>query len=327
MYNFQPSDDSRYAYAVGVIRSKEATLFRKTQWERLLQATSETDLLTSLLDTPYSVIKESTMDSVLRCANVHNWSLFSHLIIEPYIKNFFVVERDYHNLKVLFREEFFSAKISPFLEDGIYKKEELRKLIQGKEHKVEGIIVEAAEKAFIEAIEKKDPFLIDTVVDRFLIKEKLYLAQKSSFLLKLIKYQIDCENIRNFIRLKYFQEENIFEKVFHEEGSLSFKFFKDILYEPIETTGTVIKKNNYPFIEEGIAYLQEKNSFLRLERLLKEYILKWLLTPRYLTFGYEPVVSYFLFKKTEIENLKRINEGIKANLPKEEIKESIAWAE
>ena len=77
-------------------------------------------------------------------------------------------------------------------------------------------------------------------------------------------------------------------------------------------------------IEEGVVYLINRQSFLRLERLIQEHKQKILIQTRYATFGYEPLVAYYLLKDMEIRNLRKIYYGIMEKTPVDQIWESVA---
>jgi len=121
---------------------------------------------------------------------------------------------------------------------------------------------------------------------------------------------IDLENIRNLVRIKnladrekqdILAQKKMFAGVFLKNGSISQRTMTELLNEDWNAIIQWSAKTKYQnCIEQGVNYLINQKSFVRMEKLIEEEKQKILLKSRYATFGFEPLVAYFLFKENEI---------------------------
>ncbi|MCX7757652.1 MAG: V-type ATPase subunit [candidate division WOR-3 bacterium] len=184
----------------------------------------------------------------------------------------------------------------------------------------------------------RDRDLYNLVVDRTILERSLLLEYlrkfNNDFLDHYFTNTVDLENIRNALRIKYLSEKtdsSLFSvnkdlnQIWLKGGKIAFKEAVKYFLEPWPTIIDWASKTEYAScLVEGIEYLLGQNSFLRLERKIEEAKQQILLWTRYLVFGYEPLIAYYLFKDNEIRNLRRIHRGIKVKVSSERLKESIA---
>jgi vacuolar-type H+-ATPase subunit C/Vma6 len=162
-----------------------------------------------------------------------------------------------------------------------------------------------------------------------------YLENLSNeFLTLYFTVVIDLENIRSFIRIKNLAvkekqdiatQKKMFSNIFLSNGTIKESALSDLFVETWEELIHWCASTPYQScIEEGVVYLINRQSFLRLERLIQEYKQKILIQTRYATFGYEPLVAYYLLKDMEIRNLRKIYYGIMEKTLVDQIWESVA---
>ncbi|MEO0072284.1 MAG: V-type ATPase subunit [candidate division WOR-3 bacterium] len=183
----------------------------------------------------------------------------------------------------------------------------------------------------------QNPDLYALITERAVLAKPIlfeYLRRlNNDFLNYYFKTAIDLENIRNALRIKYLIEKtednttSIFKninRIWLKGGEFTSEDAVKYFVEPWSTIIEWVAKTKYALcLTEGIEYLISQNSFLRLERKIEEEKQKILLLTRYLVFGYEPLIAYYLFRENEIRNLRRIALGIKAKIPRERLKENI----
>ncbi|MCX7784963.1 MAG: V-type ATPase subunit [candidate division WOR-3 bacterium] len=160
-------------------------------------------------------------------------------------------------------------------------------------------------------------------------------ALDNEFLNQYFITTFDLENIRNFVRIKYFAEKEkqdtknqsiTYTNIYLRGGGIPLQVFLGLFDENWDGILRWINSIKYQdAIEDGVNYLLNKNSFRRLERRIEEKKQKVLYLSRFATFGYEPLVGYYLVRDTELKNLKQIFYGILSNTPKELMRESVAW--
>lgn len=67
-------------------------------------------------------------------------------------------------------------------------------------------------------------------------------------------------------------------------------------------------------IEQGIKHWIEKNSLLKFEQMIDNYLLNLLKIGKYTTFGLECVIGYYYAKENDLKNIRIIINGKKNSL-------------
>lgn len=171
----------------------------------------------------------------------------------------------------------------------------------------------------------KDPFILSTNLDKILCKYLYESAKKMPFFESYFQISFDLENIRSFFRARHFEKtREIFNQVFIDYGSLNRSIFLDNLTSGYDSLGKIFFTTPYAaIIDKGGTYIEQNNSFLRLERMCDEMKLRFLLAARRMTFGVEPLFTYYQFKLEEIKKLRQVYWGKLNEVPIDDLKESI----
>jgi V/A-type H+-transporting ATPase subunit C len=296
------TDDTRYAYVNGIIRALEARLLNKGHIDRLIAA-DYASYNAILSDTPYGGQRDLIEHIEIEENSAR--AFFDRFCVTEEVRNLIDWPEQIHNLKV---------KLKGGSEDLLYDQEEVT---------VESwpeVIDEVARFAV-----DKDPFVLSANLDRILCK---YLYETASFVLFFSCYfqtYYELENIRNFFRARQFEKRrDIFKRVYLPWGRLKLDLFLDNLEVPQDQLGRNFFNTPYAsIVEKGGAYFEEKNSFLRLERLYEEHRLGYLLQARHMTFGVEPLFTYYKFKIAEATKLRQVYWGKLNEVPVDYLKESI----
>lgn len=326
MIAYTPSEDPRYGFAVGRVRSREARILSRQQFERLSESRSEDQIISSLADTPYSETRADDVDTMLGRAEAEEEAFFLRYLEEEDIRDFFNAPNLASNLKLALRR-LYGAEIddSLFVPKGSPSIEVFKKMLEGESVSAPLWLKDAAGEAVAANIRNVDAFSIDVIIDNALV-EHLYLVSKGySFLRAILVHQVDSTNLLTFLRLRFSEGEwDVFEKGFLPYGAVKIERFK-ILWEQGRDgiSSSVLKIDSYKSFSEGLKAVSE--SFLLLEKQIKESELLLLLSTRRLTFGYEPLVGYALIKREERKNIARVATGLRYGLEKETVRNSIAW--
>jgi len=323
------SNDARYAFAIGLVRAKEAKLLDKGRYDRLLEAKSKEDFLSLLSDTPYAIFQEEDPDKLFEKARIENLSFFYRYCLDEWVLDIFRLREDFYNLKLIIKAKFSKIDPSPLLSPlGKYPLEVWKGVLRDEVKGLPDIFRKTITRAIQSYYEEKDPIYLDIYADKAMVESLSLSSQHNGFLRGYFSIYSDLENLRTFLRIKFLQEDtSLFSSAFISSGTLSFSIFKEAFTEDLK--GVIHRFGNTPYrelLERGILYLLDNNSFILLERLIHEYLLEYLKSSRYLTFGFEPLVAYLLFKETEIQNLQKIWIGISQKLPRDRIKEMVVYA-
>lgn len=296
------TEDTRYAFANGIVRAREARLLTRGHLDRLI-ASPVVNFSTILADTVYGGYEDIGAGFGTEATAI---STFVRRYCEtPEVLHMIDWPEQMHNLKV--------------------------KLKEGGEHlyypQSESDVEtwpEVADAIAAFAIDK-DPFLLSTNLDTVLCKYLYEVSQFGLFFSTYYQLYFDLENIRSFFRARQFEKSrDIFEQVFIEHGTLS----KVIFIENLSNRFDVLAKSFFttPYahiIDLGGAYLEDHHSFLRLERLYEEMKLRFLVQARKMTFGVEPLFCYHEFKLAEIRKLRQVYWGRLNEVSIDELRESI----
>ncbi|UCG29277.1 MAG: V-type ATPase subunit [candidate division WOR-3 bacterium] len=296
------TEDTRYAYVNGIIRALEARLLTRGHFDRLIAA-DHASFNTILSDTPY--VRQDDLLNSLDAEEESVRSFFNRFCITEEVKSFIDWPEQLHNIKV---------KLKEGGEDLLYKQD--------------ANIVESWPEVLDEVARfavDKDPFVLSTNLDRILCKYVYQTAVFVPFFQYYYEMYFELENIRSFFRARQFENRReIFKQVYLPWGRLKLEFFVDNLDVAQEQLGRNFFNTPYvSLIEKGGAYFEENNSFLRLERLYEEYRFGYLLKARRMTFGVEPLFTYYKFKTGEITKLRQVYWGKLNEVPVEDLKESI----
>jgi V/A-type H+-transporting ATPase subunit C len=298
----QGTDDTRYAYVNGIVRAKEARLLTRSHIDRLIAADSS-NFTTILADTPYGGYED--IATGLERAEVELKQFFDQFCQTLEVSEFIDWPEQMHNLKVKLKQgadELLYSQDATEVETWIEVLDEVTRFTT-----------------------EKNPFVLSTNLDRILCKHLSEIAQFVPFFSSYYKCYFDLENIRSFFRARQFEKSReIFIQVFLSYGSIEEKTFVDNLATQHDLLGKNFFTTPYAhIIDRGSAYIEEHQSFLRLERLCEEMRLGFLLQARRMAFGVEPLFAYYHFKMGEIKKVRQVYWGKLNAVAPDALKESI----
>ena len=284
----QGTGDTRYAYVNGVIRSREARLLTKSHFDRLL-ATDPSSYNTILSDTPY--VGQGELGAGIEIEEVTLRDFFNEYCLTDEVVYFLDWPEQMHNLKVK---------------------------LKGGGKELQYTQSAATVESWPEVVEEvgrfavdKDPFVLSTNLDKILCSYLYEVADFAPFFKKYFEVYFELENIRSFFRSRQFENKHaIFSKVYIPIGRLELKSFIQNLEVAQDNLARNFFVSPYAYIfDRGGAYFEEHGAFLGLERLCEEHRLGFLLQARRMTFGVEPLFSYYHFRMSEMKKLRQVYWG------------------
>jgi len=296
------TEDTRYAYVNGIVRAREARLLTKSHFDRLIAGTTES-FTTILSDTAYGVHKDIPTGLEMETLDIN--SFFRRYCQTPEIQLFIDWPEQIHNLKV---------KLKEGSEDILYAQ-------SSSDVETWPEVIDVVEQYAVE----KDPFILSSNLDKILCKYLSEISHFAPFFEKYYRLYFDLENIRSFFRARHFENSReIFIQVYIPYGSIDIRFFLDNLSSLHDTLAKSFFITPYmKIVDKGSSYIDEYHSFLTLERLIEEMRLEFLLFARKMTFGIEPLFTYYHFRMSEIKKLRQVYWGKLNEVPIDELKESI----
>jgi len=323
-------EDERYAYAMGVIRSLEQRLLDRSRWERLIEAETPDDALRTLADSDYSAYlpelsspHEYERMLVRERERVHG--LLERLMADPEYLVYLRTPFDYHNLRIMLKAKIKEMNLSHLLTPfGNIPPAEMERIFQDERYdKLPSHLQVAVERGVVAYYEKYRMDMLDHAVDRCMFE---YLTSlEFPFMRNYWRCVADLVNIRTVLRLDVRDEREKMRWVYIPGGFLPEKEFMAACDAGMDYFLHFISRFPYrEVVEDGYSYLKRENSFLRFERLMEEFLLRYLSITRYHYMGPEVLVSYWGKKEQEIKNLRIVLSGKINRVPQEVIRERIA---
>ncbi len=192
-----------------------------------------------------------------------------------------------------------------------------------------------------EYIEKEEE-AIKSLMDKILLEEDLLrifeleddpdkamsIAARSrySFIHDYIRHKLDLSNLKILLRAKYRGlSRDKFESLVLKRGFLDQKWIMECFDLSLAEIGEKLKATPYKEIWERAAdTLEERETFLDLERGIEDFLMKFLKKAKYIVFGPEPVLAYGLAKKRELRFVRLLGIGKVNQIPVEILKERIS---
>jgi vacuolar-type H+-ATPase subunit C/Vma6 len=147
-----------------------------------------------------------------------------------------------------------------------------------------------------------------------------------SFIINYVRHQIDLGNLKMLARMKYLEMPQDALNTALMDGGFIQKYKIEQFYElPYSDITEALKYS--PYFEEwskGIDFLQEKESFVEMEKKFEDFLMKYLRKARYVVFGPEPVFTYVLSKKRELGLFRMVGVGKINHIPKDLLKNRIS---
>ena len=270
----------------------------------------------------------SDFQKVLTASTKKMAQLIAKMAPYPEVAKFLWLKYDFHNLKAALKARLTErgyADIEHALVDlGSLPAEKWELFVlEGKIPPLTKGMHDTLEDASKQYEKTKDPQIVDLIVDKHYLEEMLLMAKKlnSPLTVDYLKRLIDLTNLRTFIRCKELKkEEAYFESVLLKGGHISFDVFMESYKKSYEDLKLALEQKMYSkdliivldeFIKEGALLLAEK----KMSELLQEFMEE----SRRISFGPEPVFTFFWRFENHMQILRTILIGKLNSLPAEEI--------
>jgi V/A-type H+/Na+-transporting ATPase subunit C len=325
----KPGFDTRYAYAVGRIRAREARLISPADMQRLLDEETQQEVLRTLSEFPdYAAIlsagelpPEEILEEELRQAytTVSQLSLGSRAIQSLRLKY------DYHNLKLLLKAKLLDTEPNGFSAVAFFSREQLEQIVKDKTADMSAgrFVGETIRAAVTLVNEVAAPDTVDRILDRHYYAVFLKSLSVNPFLEEYARRTIDLLNLRMFWRVQAmgWPEERLAESLL-PGGLLDDSFFLEEFATPIADFVPRVKDGVYRrILQEALHANQGRGDLALLDKLADDCLIQFLQRTKYYCFGLEPLVGYLAAKENEVMRLRTILFGKEKGIPADAMQE------
>lgn len=325
---------SNYLYATGRIRSLENKLLDANDIERMIDAKDAQTAYKVFNDLSYADELsdiESSEDYVQ--ALDHDLMQVKKVLAqvtpdEQLLKLLFSIY-DFHNIKLFFKAKYLQKDFTKHesqlgninvanLKDAIMKevKTSIPEDILG--------IIRDANKVFEK---EKNGFIIDSYLDSkyFEFIKDVVKKINNKFVNNLAKVWIDIGNVKIFLRAKKLGLEiDKINKYITEGGNILKTSLINYYQKDLKEAVTICLRGfEDTEIKEEIKNYSEGGDLWKLEKSFEDYEIKFIGGAKYIAYGPEVVIAYYLAKKNAVKNIRLVFTGKLNELKSAEIKERI----
>lgn len=317
-----------YPFAVASVRSMENKLLTKQRLMQMAEASTAEDALRLLADSDYGKTRIEDVhdfETMIRANLEEAYQAIGKLIPNEVFMDIFRFKNDYHNIKVLIKEEISKVSGKKFMvQGGTVPVEALRKYFRERSY---GEIPHVSAKAVEEAIEQyaktRNGRYIDTILDRACFQAMSDAAERLGivYVIGYVRRLADVTNLKILLRIRKLgrTEQELTESIV-PGGELStetlLRAFKS------DNMVAVLKETAYGSLCEGSMEL----GFTAFEKACDDYLMEQVKTAKYKTLTPEPVAAYILAKETEAKCVRIIMtcklRGIDTEIIKERVREA-----
>ena len=317
-----------YPFAVASVRSMENSLFTKHKMMQMADAKSIEEALRILSDSAYGKTQiRDIHDFELMIGNhlEETYRGVAGLIPSETFIDIFLYKNDYHNIKVMLKEEVSKISGKKFLVNGgTISLENLQKNLRERNYaELPNIDSQAIEEAVGMYAKTKDARYIDIILDKacFLTMTKAANKLDNAYVSKYVEMLADITNLKIILRIKNSGRElEVLEESLVPGGSVSSEVFLRAFRSDSIATG--LKETIYgEFCEQYMG-----QGFTIFERACDDYLMEYIKDAKYKTLTPEPVMAFILAKETEAKCIRIILtcklHNIEPSIIKERMRES-----
>lgn len=317
-----------YPYAVARIRVLEKNLLTKQTMYQMADDRAVSGCLRTLADAGYEGALEvdpHDFEKVLSTELEKTYAIIRELVPEEKFIEVFLYKNDYHNLKVLIKQEVSGLNGEKYLVNGgTIPLAELRKaLLERSYGSLPLIMRDAIAEAFDSFSKTQSGQMIDIVLDKAVFKqmEETADASKNEFVMKYVSKICDLTNLKSFLRIRNMKKPFLaFSTAFLEGGDISLPTFSKAF--ALDNPSGNFKATAYGEVCEAGMH----RGFTVFEKLCDDYIMDYIKSAKYMALSLEPLIAYLYAKESEIKTVRiiltsKLN-GIDSRVIKERVREA-----
>jgi len=297
-----------YPYAVARIRSLEKNLLTEKTLLGMAEAKDVSDCLRTLSAVGYEgALEVDSQDFEEALSNELRKTYYTirDLIPNENFLNVFLYKNDYHNLKVLIKQEICRVDGSQYLIDsGTISVERLKQALLDRNYMgLPAIMGKTIEEVFAVYGRAGNGQMIDIILDKAVFVQMMETAVnlKNDFLIRYVEKLCDLTNLKSFIRMRSMKKNfAAFETVFVKGGCILEGVF--FAAYGLEDVISILRTTDYGEIcKKGMA-----EGFTVFEKLCDNYLMDYIKWAKYKSMTVEPLIAFLYAKEAEVKTVRII---------------------
>lgn len=317
-----------YGFAIGNLRAKENRLLKNSDLIQLAGASSVEQLSSMLRDKGYTTDSlTADVPELLRVSASKLWEYLNEISPDDEIFRPFLLENDFHNLKAALKALVRNQKpdnyfLLPATVDTTVIK---NAVLERKFEILPEFMQAAAEHACEILLSSGDSQLCDALLDKACMDTQLCLVNQKDYSCKLcreiINKTITFKNIKAALRCAKtkksgaFIDQTLADTAFPSKSALKTAALngEDEVLELLQSCGSEL-------YSAAQSYKKSPSCF---ERFCEDAVMEIAKKAKRVTFGFEPIIGYYMARTAEIKNIRIIYSGIKTGQQEEKITERL----
>jgi V/A-type H+-transporting ATPase subunit C len=316
--------ETAYAYAVSRIRANETKLLSGADIDQLIAAPDEKSAVKLLEDKGYIDIKvNGNLNNIFQAQLQNTWQLLCEIAPDIGLLDFWIIKNDFHNLKTALKAFFTEDKNTDyFIQPALCNPQQIKSAVFGKCYsELPVYLKEEAEKAYDVLIRTMDGQLADILLDAAALNTMLQRAGKTGngYIKNLAELACATANIKIAIRAaRTGKDMQFLQTALCDTASLNITVLINESAKGLDCLFSYLCNTVY---KEAVA--QYKISTSAFEKWCDDLLLYHVQSAKFISFGPEPLITYYLAKEAEIKSLRIILSCKHNKLPSEKIRERV----
>lgn len=326
-------EDTAYASANVRIRVFENNLLNRSQYERMIAASSYDEALNVLRETPYRNIvdelRETRSYDEAMMDNLHEtFEELFRISPEKELVEIPALRYSYHNLKVLLKERFTGNDFSSLLIPVGASVSELRQAIHTqKSEELHPSYLESIREVLTDYEEYGNSQAVDIILDRRYFTHMKRLADDTGDerVQDIVGFYIDINNLSTLSRaIKQQRNRNFLVTILSSSGTIPKEDLVELGREDLSSAARILREGKYgDIVSEAIDPETQQLSPILLDLSTDNAFMRRMQQAKLEAFGPLPILAYLYSKEIEVKNLRLILAGKENGLPPEQIRERL----
>lgn len=311
-----------YAYAVTAVRVRENRLLTSADLLRLTEADSVGTVMEFLRARGWQIPAGSQdIAALLRNELIGTWDFLREIAPDLSILHALILRKDYHNLKAAIKSSLSGIDIGTyFLSPGTVPQDLIREAVKSRDYSaLPDSMKSAGEEAYDVLVRTGDGQLADIIIDRAALDDILATAIRSGnpLLIRLQELFCTAADIKTAFRASRMHKNTDFlERAISMGGKPDRAGLIESASKGEAALLTWLSKTEYA---EGSALLA--SSPAGFEKWCDDKAVAMTEDVKYMFFGPEPLIAFYLAKEAEIKNLRILLTALENNLPFDQVRD------
>lgn len=313
-----------YAYSVTSVRVKETALLSASDLEQMMELSSVESIVAFLGSRGWPIPKDKKDIAVILRDELHAvWNFLAEIAPDIAILYPLILRKDYHNLKAGIKSSLSGVEINRyFLSPGTIPQDLLVEAIAKRAYSILPPPFDiVGEEAYDVLVRTGDGQLADIIIDRAALDAILTCAKRTGNPLMIRLQELFCAaaNIKTAFRCaRMHKSKDFLERAISTCDTLNRESLIDAASEGETELLSMLAKTSYA---EGAALLSPSPAAF--EKWCDDQAMKMTEDVKYLFFGPEPLIAYYLTKEAEIKNIRILLNAAENNLPYDKVRDRL----